>query len=284
MKRRHFLTTSIGLPLALSIPVAFSEEQISFGLIADPHKDLLHDVNDRMEKFITASKETSTDFNIQLGDFCFPKKGNKDFMRIWNTYKGPKYHVLGNHDMDVSSKEESMDFWEMPAKYYSFDIKGFHFLVLDANYINRDGTYTDYHKSNFYIDSSLRTWVNPAQLEWLKDDLAKTKKPTIVFSHQSLVHDLWGVKNRTLIQRIFEKSNAAGTAQVIACFNGHNHIDTYRKINGIYYIDINSMSYQWLGAKYQASDRYKKEIYDQYPHLTKMAPYEDSLFALVSIS
>ena len=62
-----------------------------------------------MEKFIAFSQQEKTDFNIQLGDFCFPKKENKGFLDIWNTYKGPKYHVLGNHDMDTSSKQETIE-------------------------------------------------------------------------------------------------------------------------------------------------------------------------------
>lgn len=284
MNRRIFLSNAIGIPLILQLPLESIDQKISFGLVADPHKDLLHDVDERMRKFIDFSNTHSTDFNIQLGDFCFPKKENKGFLKIWETYKSPKYHVLGNHDMDVSSKEETIDYWGMKSKYYSFDEKRYHFVVLDANYINQDGKYTDYDHANFYIDSSLRTWVDPEQLEWLTADLAATKKPTIIFSHQSLVHDLWGVKNRTTIQKIFEASNKAGTAKVIACFNGHNHIDTYRKINGIYYIDINSMSYQWLGSKYQSFDRYPKSIYDKYPQLANMATYQDSLFAKVSIS
>ena len=290
MTRRNFLQFSLGASTTMLLPFSAQSKEsvtlpsVSFGLVADPHQDLLHDVEGRLEKFISAAKGNSIDFALQLGDFCNPKKENKAFMDIWNSYKGPKYHVLGNHDMDVASKEETMEYWGMPRKYYSFDEKGYHFVVLDANYINQGGQYLDYKNSNFYIDSQLRTWMNPEQLEWLEADLTTTKLPTIVFSHQSLASDLWGVKNRTKIQRILEKANKeAGFTKVIACFNGHNHIDFCRQLNGIYYIDINSMSYLWVGEKYECHTRYPKEIYDKYPHLSKMATYKEALYAMVSI-
>lgn len=286
MTRRNFLHYSLAGTATLALPLSWPaiQPELTFGLVADPHHDMLHDVENRLEKFMGAIQQKNTDFILQLGDFCHPKKENKSFMALWNSYTNPKYHVLGNHDMDLASKQETMDFWEMPANYYSFDQKGFHFVVLDANYLNKDGHYEDYSYANFYLDANVHTWINPEQLEWLAADLAETNLPTLVFSHQSLVNDLWGVRNRTSVQQILEEKNEKkGTGKVLACFNGHNHIDYCRKLNGIYYIDINSMSYQWLGPKYECTTRYPKALYEQYQHLSKMATYQDALFAMVSI-
>lgn len=289
MQRRSFIgqTTlaTTGLLLPWSNSISGSDRVVTFGLMADPHKDLLHDVDERLETFLKATEDVSSDFILQLGDFCFPKTENQSFLNLWNGYIGPKYHVLGNHDMDISSKQETMDFWQMPSNYYSFEHQGYHFVVLDANFLNYDGKYQDYHTANFYVDSSLRTWINPDQIEWLRNDLRETTLPTIIFSHQSLVNDLWGIKNRSVIQRIFEEENRkAGFQKVLACFNGHNHIDSFRKLNDIYYIDINSMSYQWLGEKYQTKVRYPTEIYEHYPMMINMAPYQKSLFAFVELT
>lgn len=289
MNRRNFLTSSLSTAIYLSFPKkVFSREtknSVSFGIVADAHQDLMPDVEDRLERFIEFSGRKNADFIVQLGDFCFPKQENRAFMDIWGTFQNPRYHVLGNHDMDFSSKEKTRDYWGMPANYYSFDQSGFHFIVLDGNYINQGGTYTDYDTANFYIDASLRTWINPEQLGWLKEDLDKTDKPSIIFSHQSLVNDLWGVKNRSLVQGILEEANKkAGKQKVLACFNGHNHIDYYRKLNGIYYIDINSLSYQWLGEKYQYKGRYGTEVEEKYPLMVNMAPYEDPLFAFIHLN
>jgi hypothetical protein len=104
------------------------------------------------------------------------------------------------------------------------------------------------------------------------------------FSHQSLVNDLWGIKNRSVIQEVFEEENQqSGFQKVLACFDGHNHIDSCRKVNDIYYVDINSMSYQWLGEKYQTKVCYPAEIYEHYPMMINMATYQKSLFAFVTV-
>ena len=83
------------------------------------------------------------------GDFCRPK-GSDGIMREWNRFQGPKYHVLGNHDMDVCNKQTIMALWGMPKRYYSFDEGGFHFVVLDRNLWKKDdGTLVDYDNSDW---------------------------------------------------------------------------------------------------------------------------------------
>ena len=291
MKRRRFIYTTLASPIVLSLPkvnkdlFSLKSGEVAFGMVADPHMDLLPGVEKRMEAFIEEVGKNTNDFIIQLGDFCFPKKENQSFLNTWNSCPLPKYHVLGNHDMDISDKATTMDFWGMDSKHYSFDEAGFHFIVLDANFIHQNGKYIDYDTANFYIDSQLRTWVSPDQLEWLENDLDNTDKPTIVFSHQSLASELWGIKNREAIRKLLERHNQKGkSSKVIACFNGHNHIDGYSEINGIYYIDINSMSYKWLGEKYPNTGLFSPEQYKNYPHLTKMALYKDPLYAQVIIT
>ncbi len=253
--------------------------------MADPHADLVPDHLQRLGKFIEKTQEMEPDFIIQLGDFCFPKMENQAFVDLWNQFSGPKYHVLGNHDMDISSKEETMSFWKMPERYYSFDMGGAHFIVLDANNIRTtDGEYLHYENANFYIEDRLRTYIDPTQIEWLRADLEDTTVPTFVFSHQSLINPCWGIKNRVQVQQMFEAKNQDATGgKVIACFNGHDHIDYHRKVNGIHYLEINSMSYQWLGAKYSNKTRYPAELYEQYSSLGLFAPYRDSLYTFVTI-
>lgn len=258
--------------------------KIRFGMIADAHADLIPDKMKRLDSFMEKVFTSETDFILQLGDFCFPKLENLDFVELWNTYGGSKYHVLGNHDMDVSSKGVIMDYLGMTDAYYSFDQGGVHFVVLDANYLYADGEYKHYDTANFYVDDSLRTFINSEQLEWLRSDLKTNQLPTIIFSHQSLINPLWGVKNRVEVQQILEEANKeAGYQKVIACFNGHDHIDFHRSLNGIHYIELNSMSYQWVGAKYSNKTRYDAALYTAYPNLDKIAPYEEALYTFVEI-
>lgn len=263
-----------------AIRAALIEKPLKFGIITDVHKDLMPDADQRLDTFVGKAIERKVDFIIQLGDFCMAEKANKKFLAIWEKFKGPRYHVLGNHDMDRNSKKQMLDFWGMPQTYYSYDIGGYHFIVLDANYIYQDGKYIDYDKANFYIDSSARTFIDEEQFEWFKADLEQTELSTIVFSHQSLWHHLWGVKNRLSLQIILEIHKE----KVIGCMNGHNHIDYHRHLNGIDYIDINSASYQWIGDdNYTSNDRFAKESYERYKFLPNLAGYKDPLFAFATL-
>ncbi|MEX0312948.1 MAG: metallophosphoesterase [Allomuricauda sp.] len=284
MHRRKFINkigagsiASIVAPTLVSFEPSLGNKakKLRFGIVADVHKDLMPDANQRLEKFVSEAIDRDVDFIIQMGDFCMGDSKNKEFLKIWETFNGPKYHVLGNHDMDTNSKEEMLDFWGMPKTYYSFDFHGYHFIVLDANFLYQDGKFVDYDKSNFYVNSNLRTYIDDKQIEWFQADLEATQLPSIVFSHQSLWHYQWGVKNRLALQKIME----AQKEKVICCMNGHNHQDFHHQQNGIDYIEINSMSYQWMEDKYRNTERYPEEMYKQYKWLPNMATYVDPLYA-----
>ena len=144
MKRRKFLN-QMGVGAACTVVpqtlISFktasenkTAKPLKFGIITDVHKDLIPDADERLEKFIKEAVKRKVDFIIQLGDFCFAESKNLGFLGIWNSFKGPKYHVLGNHDMDRNSKPEMLEFLGMPKTYYSYDIGGYHFVVLDANF------------------------------------------------------------------------------------------------------------------------------------------------------
>lgn len=254
------------------------EGLLSFGILADAHHGMLPDTGQRLEKFINDAIERDVDFIIQLGDFCHKEERSKPFLKIWNEFKKPKYHVLGNHDMDLTSKAGIMDFWEMEKAYYSFDFKGIKFIVLDANFLYRDGQFIDYDNANFYVANELRTYINEEQIQWFAATLETSKLPTIVISHQSLWHYQGGVKNRLALQKHMEKFKD----KIICCLNGHNHIDFHHRQNGIDYLEINSMSYQWLGDKYKAS-RYPEALLKDYKWLDHVAPYKDPLYAFATI-
>ncbi|AWV97101.1 metallophosphoesterase family protein [Arcticibacterium luteifluviistationis] len=294
--RRYFLkhlgvvTSTLALPIPLTSSIKTNKiitkesSPLVFGIVADVHADLIPDKMERLEKFINEAISKDVDFIVQLGDFCFPKKENLDFLNLWNKFKKPKYHLLGNHDMDVSSKQETMDFWGMNQKYYSFDAKDIHFVVLDPNHLYYDNQYTEYDNANFYVNANWRTYVPPEQIEWLVNDLRSTKLHTVILSHQSLINPMGGIKNRIEIQELLEKENLrAGFQKVMACLNGHDHIDFQRTLNDIHYLEINSMSYQWLGEKYSNKTRYPAELYEKYQHLDKIGTYKDSLFAFMEI-
>lgn len=289
MNRRRFVN-KIGVGAAvIAVPqtlISFKtpsknslNKELKFGIVADVHKDLIPDADERLQKFIDEATKRKVDFIIQLGDFCFADPKNLDFLGIWNSFNGPKYHVLGNHDMDKNSKPEMLEFLEMPKTYYSYDFGEYHFVVLDANFLYQEEKFVDYKNANFYVNSSERTYINDEQIQWFKRDLEDTRLPTIVFSHQSLWHYQWGVKNRLEIQKIMEVHKD----KIICCMNGHNHIDFHHHQNGIDYIEVNSMSYQWMSDKFTSMDRFPKKYYKEYGNLHHIAAYKDPLYAFATL-
>ena len=251
-----------------------SENVVSFGVITDVHQDIMHDAEDRLSRFVEEMNTIQADFIIQLGDFCRPYEHNIDFLNIFNDFGGPRYHVIGNHDMDGGFTRDSViKYWGMESNYYSFDENGFHFVVLDGNDNNPDPNRA----------SGYARFIGQDQLNWLKEDLESTEYPAFLFSHQPLRGE-FGVENANEIRTLLEDINdSSGKQKVIASLNGHSHADTVFRINDIYYIEINSSSYEWLGGDYQ-HESYSKEVHNDYPYISYTAPYEQALWALVEIS
>ena len=192
------------------------KKSLRFGIIADVHKDIMHDADERLEVFIKHMAEAKVDFIVQMGDFCVPKEANQPFLDIWNSFKGERFHVLGNHDTDGGyQRDETVRWWKMPARYYSFNHSGVHFIVLDGNDRPQDHT------------SGYPRFIADDQLEWLRHDLASAQQPTIVLVHQSLERpNKGGVQNGDAVRAILEQANdKAGRRKVVACFSGHHHRD-----------------------------------------------------------
>jgi len=244
---------------------------LRFGVCADVHKDIMHDADQRLQTFVDQMNHKKVNFIIQLGDFCRPAPQNDGFMRIWRSFLGHGYHVLGNHDMDGGfTRDQTMAYWRIPGKYYTFDAGDFRFIVLDGN----DKTKPPQPGYARYIGS--------AQQQWLRRQLAATDRPIVVFSHQSLCLDNC-IENAPAIRALLEDANrAAGRRKVIACFSGHHHIDHWQRINGIDYFQINSMSYFWMGSDYQHV-RYSDDIDKAFPYIKYTAPYRDPLYAVVTL-
>ncbi len=290
LKRRDFIRKAAAATAAFAIlPGAVASGLVSscnrkgngkvlFAVCSDVHNDIFYGAEERLSEFIDRANEVQADFIIQLGDFCFPIERNRSFLSTWNNFHGPAYHVLGNHDMDTGSKEETMRFlWGQDYKsYYSFDVGDFHFVVIDPNNINVEGKFFPFEKGNYYsYKAGQLNHVTPEQLEWLEKDLAKTDKPTVVFSHQ--VPNL-SVSNKDELMPIIVNSG-----KVIACFSGHHHGNWHIEEDGINHIQINSMCYNWVGSEYSYEGRFPEEVEKQYRNLKNVIPYKDPLYALIEL-
>lgn len=255
LTRRRFVSgmiggvalNSIGRIPNLQLPT--EQPLLRFGVITDLHyadivpweRRFYRDSLEKLAVCVSEMNRQQVDFLIELGDFKDQGKDEtttlkflEDIESVYTGFKGPLYHVLGNHDMDKISKEQFLakttNTGIKPDKsWYSYDSKGWHFVVLDANFL-QDGT--PYHKGNF---DWTQAWIPQAQLDWLAGDLAATSLPTIVFIHQLLEQDSGKVyvRNAAQVRSVLEKSR-----QVKAVFQGHHHRGAYMYLNGIHYYTL----------------------------------------------
>ncbi len=256
------------------MPDKKTQQTLTFGICADVHKDIMHDADCRLKAFIDEMNSQKVDFIIHLGDFCFPAAHNRCFLSIWENFDGPRYHVMGNHEAQGHhTRQEVREFWGIPKSYYSFDMNGYHFVVLDTN---------DARKDPPPSNPDFPSYIGPEQFDWLRNDLLSTDSPSFLFSHQTL-EDYGDVDGRDEVQALLNEINEkAGWQKIKAAFCGDLHVDYHQQINGIHYIIINSMANYWMGDDYKHI-RYNDLIDNQHPWIKYTAPYKDPLYATVTL-
>ena len=279
MKIKTLIALSMAVALNLANPVAAAENKlVSFGLITDTHVSDKPDqaatitVNataryfsgglPKIEAFAKAMNKANVAFVAELGDFTdnpanasLPYEQRKAAAVAFvdaaearlALFKGPRYHVFGNHDTDQMSKQDYLKHVTntgIPAEatYYSFDQSGVHFVVLDAGFKADGNGYSGVPAT----PGSGYNWADaniPAEeINWLKADLLANKLPVIVLGHQylnpaeqldPLFDPAHTVKNAAEIRSILEKN-----AQVLAVFAGHYHDGGCQQVNGIDYVAL----------------------------------------------
>lgn len=281
---------------------------VKFGVFADLHVDIIHDPQKRLEAFLDTCRQENVDFIIHLGDFCYPESRHvvckpenrpvniqnalitktyadkETIVALFRDFEKPSYHVLGNHDCDMCSKEEVLHYHSADyGPYYSFDMGGFHFVVLDPNYYLWDGEYISYCNGNYFDVSCVQEpalpYLPPEQLHWLAEDLAKTPYPTVLFSHQRLTDDDCAIRNADALRAILK----AAPKGVVLALNGHEHMDNVSKVDRTWFLNVNSMSNYWLGEEFTQLERYTKEIDEKHPNIRYVAPYADAVFSIVTL-
>ena len=211
------------------------------------------------------------DFAIQGGDHVFDalavdrKRADSLFDLYAHTEQalGLKvHHTIGNHDhfgifpksgvaLGSDGYGKQMFIERVGPTYYSFDHKGYHFVVLDTIQPTPD-----------------RSWearIDDAQLTWLKDDLANITPgtPVIAVAHVPLitaaaeyaapsapsgsgvasssaaVHPQLSVANAWQVLPLLEAHNT------LAVLQGHTHINEVIRFRGISYVTSGAVCGNW---------------------------------------
>lgn len=258
--------------------------KIRFAIFTDLHYDHIHDGLQRIKKFVSQTACEDIDFIVDLGDFCSPKKENHVLLDMLDSTGKPHYHLVGNHDSDLYTKEEFLHFLGINSSYYSFAYGAVKFIALDASFIQHDYGYEPYSKRNYNSTRGIYPVIPPYELNWLEDQLSDDYPFFIILSHHSLENEFAqrGVYNRNAVQKLISRTNSSGK-KVLLCLNGHDHADSIRKMGETYYFGLNSMSYIWFGPEYEHFC-YPAEIHKKYPYLKDMVLYREGLYAIITIT
>ncbi len=238
-----------------------SNDDFSFVFVTDIHVTEDRHADEGLIQAIDTINKIAPDFVITGGDNIMDALGQTPgrsdtaytlFSETMKNLKVPFYSTMGNHEVfglyessgvKPTDEEYGKQMYEnrLAKRYYSFDHKGWHFIVLDAIGFTDDRHYYGH--------------IDEEQLEWLKSDLEKTGKetPVVVSTHipllsigaQIMSDPTAGfsksevVTNANDVRKILEQHNTKIVLQ------GHLHFLEDIDYNGIHYITGGAVSAEW---------------------------------------
>ncbi|WP_163323559.1 metallophosphoesterase family protein [Draconibacterium mangrovi] len=264
MKRLIYLSLSLFLFFSCtqnSNQQAHSEtDNFSFVFMTDIHITPERNATEGFSQAIDTINSLNPDFVLTGGDNIMDALGQtyevsdslyKLYENTVAKVKAPVYNTMGNHEVfglyensgvSPSHEEYGKQLYQnrLAKRYYSFDYKNWHFVVLDGIGFTNDRHYYGH--------------VDEEQLEWLKNDLKTAgDKPIAVSIHipllsigsQIMQDPTEGmsegsiVTNANQVREILEQHNTKLVLQ------GHLHFLEDIEYNGIHYITGGAVSSQW---------------------------------------
>jgi alkaline phosphatase len=229
-----------------------SDQLVRFGLFADAHyaekvygDRYCIDSPAKLRACIEDFERGELDFVVSMGDIIDQadesgiERGYLSRMnQIFAAFSGPRHVVIGNHDVATLTKEEFLRECDRSQPFYSFEVGGVHFVVLDGN-CHEDGS--DFSAGNFEWDDA---WVSNTQLDWLRRDLqASREQPVIVFCHENVDDRLSSGKRdpHTLRNAARLRDLLASAGNVRALIQAHYHPGILTTLNSIDCIGLRAM-------------------------------------------
>ncbi len=305
---------------------------ITFSLFSDLHYKAgmyMSTIAD-MNAILDRAKEANADFILSTGDFCNDFKGSPELTDAFlnNSYDIPALNVYGNHELESSgnsmqvvtpllTSETNTVIWGTEDRsigdgsigYYFYEVNGFRIICLDTNYSYNPTTKVwEHNKTGSYgypSGNQNGNALGPVQEAWLKTVLmeaADRNIPCVIFSHASFSGKWESGYNHAAIRAMFKEANQKTPGTVLACFNGHLHTDHTAMVDGVFYMDVNTVrNGYWTGNgtnHYTDGQTYKYEVYDAFGDLLETKDvniatlsqakntyfFEDPLSCIVTIS
>ena len=166
-----------------------SSDHFTFAFLTDIHLQPERNATEGFQKAIDKVNEINPDFVITGGDLIMDALGVSyeradSLYNLYNEvskeFQMPVYNTFGNHEafgvykdsgIDTTHEDYNKKMYErhLGNRYYSFDHKGWHFIVLDAIGVKPERYYYGH--------------IDDEQIAWLKSDLQSiTKETPIVIS------------------------------------------------------------------------------------------------------
>lgn len=249
--------------------------------MTDFHYEHIPDGDWRLHEFTKRAAADKVDFIIQLGDFCRPVEQNRRLLQILGSTGLPVYHLLGNHDMDEASKEEMLKWLHLKNSYYAFTCGAVRFIVLDANFIHREGCSVDYSRARYRREPGAYPYIPDDEMAWLERELMASGYPIVIFSHQSLENGFRnrGVSNKGAVHALISSCRKKGK-KILCCINGHDHSDSVEILDDVYYFTVNSISYKWLEFRTLGKE---EAVKTRYPDIEDIILYQRPLWCTVTV-
>ena len=252
--------------LTAQIKTAAEEKSFEFSFLTDIHLKPEMNAPRGFQMAIDKVNQLNPDFVITGGDNVFDvMRGNQQradslFTLYKNMVKGftmPVYHAVGNHDLfaiyaESPEKEDHPDYkYGMFERYfgktyYSFDHKGWHFIILNSLDVTEDQKY----RGHFHEE----------QLVWLKSDLEKTGSltPIVVVSHIPVLSVRGQVtgSGEPMIDNVAEVFKMLENHNLKLILQGHIHWKEYGCVSDrIYYITGGSIAGNgWKGRRHNTKE------------------------------
>lgn len=262
ISRRQWLSGLAAIPAAAH---AAARAGFTFVHVTDLHIQPELRAAEGCRQCFDAINRARPDFVIAGGDLVFDTlatpyaRARLLFDLYRDTVKrleAPLYNTLGNHDVfgvyersgvSPAHPEYGKKMYEdrIGRRFYSFDFRGWHFVVLDSIGLTPDRRYIGL--------------IDEEQLEWLRQDLEKTGKttPIVAVTHVPLstgmlqwmmpVHDpsIIVVNNAKPVLELLHQYN------IKAVLQGHTHVCERLEYRGCQYLTSGSVCGQsWRGPKY----------------------------------
>lgn len=267
MNRRHFLSTATLASFASQLSAAPSTpREFQFAFLTDIHVQPELGAADGLRQCLAAvdALPVRPAFLLTGGDLIMDAldvgldRIRHQFAIFDDCMKRtalPVHHTVGNHDVVGWSAKSVVQpgdhdygkkiFAERYGRgqtYRSFDHEGWHFILLDSIGQNKESL--DYEG-----------WIDEAQLDWLRRDLAATgpRTPIIMVSHipfysvwhQVLKGPSFALDGKALVRNLFSFRALFDAYNIKLVLSGHGHVVERIEIGKVTYLQGGAVCGMW---------------------------------------